>query len=201
VVEVDEKPLIALDVDGVLYRWTESAIDTFHALRGLEIPQPEGESYDLKDWVTKDDWHWLWNSRAPRRRCFGTGRPYADGVRAAWELEKLTRVILMTSRPANVIDVTMRWASAQHLRPHALVHVPGVKKWQHEFIRDCKLFIDDKPENALGVRDELGIPVFVPRRTYNGVLDGEPGIVVFNDWTVVLDWVRENLNAEEGERG
>lgn len=198
------KPLIGLDLDGVLYRWTESAADTLHALRGVKVPDYGEDQYwdHIKEYLSKDDWNFLWNSREARRRCFGSGRPYADGVRAAWELEKLTRVVIMTHRPANVMDVTMAWLSAQGLRPHAVVHIAdGDTKWEHEFAPHLKCFIDDNPDNALSISDELGIPTFVPARKYNRSVIPEADIVRFTDWETPLRWVRNNLNAEEGERG
>lgn len=186
-------PLIGLDCDGVLYRWDEAVWDTLRALRGVERPEyAEDHWFAIRDAMLKDDWHWLWNAKEPRRRMFGSGRPYAEGVRAAWELERLGRVVIVTHRPADVMDVTMAWLAAQRIRPHGLLHFGhGDKKWEHEL--SCATYIDDSAENAVAIAAK-GIPVHVPRRPWNReVHDGSDLILPFDDWSQPLDWIKENL--------
>lgn len=188
-----EKLLLALDLDGVLYRWTEAAIDTLHDLRGLG-PDHYGEDThwdQIKEHVSDDDWHYLWNARTARKRMFRTGRSYADGVRAARELEKITTTVMMTRRPPDAAADTMAWIATHRLNPHGLLVIGGGTKHEHPFAKDFDLLVDDNPDVARGWRDEVGTPVFMPARPYNAECVDEEGITRFEDWAVVINWVKE----------
>jgi len=183
------RSLIGLDLDGVLYRWTEAALATVHALRGREVPEYGEDQHwnHIKEVLSPEEWKWLWSDPEARQYCFATGRAYADGVRAAVALERRGDVVIVTSRPADTNHVTAAWLARHGVPYHALVVVPGPgEKHLHPFVGLCDIFVDDNPDNARNIA-ELGVPVYVPARDYNEEVQGEPGIIRFTDWEEVTN--------------
>ena len=188
------KPLLAVDIDGVLY-------DFISATCSLLRQDGYVVSYDdithwhaLESIVGKAANAKLWEGDT-RRELFRAGPAHLDSVAACRRMAQYVDLAIITHRPLDCADITMRWLADHHIHPRELHFAAGRDKGT---IADCIGYIDDRGDNAIEIAETTGRRVWVPRRPWNGDLPekmGAGGIRYFDSWGVVEDWVKREVEV------
>ena len=188
-----QKPLLGCDIDGVLYDF-DSAARAILRQYGHNIPAVESAHWNgLEDEVGFDAWARMWSHSASRRELFRGGPAYISGVKTCRRLQQIVDLVIITHRPLDVADITMRWLANQKITPRALHFAGGRDKGAVE--QRCIGYVEDRADNAREIAETTGCPVFVPRRPWNVGLDDDGLITYFDDWRVVEKWAKETVGG------
>lgn len=183
---------IGIDIDGVLYPWTECANEALVAQFGIEDPGDHLHWDWVKEKVTKEQWAWLWSEEGQAasfgnwRRCYaGTSEAFGAILGSGHECHFVTH-----RDPAKAsVDTALFLAHHFGRRSWAGLHVlSGAPKHQ---LMEWDVFIDDKPETVLDMLIQTRAQVFAPVRPWNAELAGydTPRLIRYADPTEVAEWV------------
>lgn len=173
-------------MDGVCSDWTYGARRMLNQRFDLNLdPNKESESWDeIMNLVTKDQWRWLWDAGV-KRGLFYTLRQVPGTAGALRHLSQKHDIYLLTDRPKAARFDTFRWIVEQ---------LPGIDfaglvfskaKWKIP----CDIYLDDKPENVLGVIENRAPSIPVLRsREYNKHVEWPWRV---NDWEEFIRLVEE----------
>ncbi len=190
------RPRLGLDMDGVLYKWTDTARLLVRYHKGID----PGESLSwnhIKDRVPTEVWDWLWSDGITKHGLFRHGNAFKESFEAVQELnDDGWDVVVITTRPPLAYNDTLGWLS-YHKIPAREVHMVdfGTKK----STIPCDLYIDDGPDNVLDVA-EHGRHALYWRRPWNSTVDvSNPLVVEVSSWSEVLRYSRVFLKAQLAE--
>lgn len=181
--------MFGCDLDGCVYAFDEAARSLLR-VHGLDVPaEPSAYWSHLKDQVPHEAWEWMWGPG--RRKLFGGGHAHPGAVETLRQLESRVRIIFITHRPIDCADVTLRWLADQRLHPYGVMHVAGENKG--EAAPRCDFYVEDRDIVANEIHETTGSPVLLPRRPWNTSAWDDVGIIPFDEWTEVAQWVETNL--------
>lgn len=155
---------VGLDLDGVVYWFTKAANEAIMTRGYPDIGEWQGWNHG-KEFVTDEDWRWLWNQGTSIVfRADGPAYQGAQGFMRRLALEH--ELIICTHRPKRVAPATYAWIAATRCQAgevHVLDHnIPKSTVWDV-----CDVCIDDKPETCDDLLGNTGAHVFCPRRDWN----------------------------------
>jgi hypothetical protein len=192
------KPKIGVDLDGVVFAFDLGACLALK-LHGEPIEVRESTRWDeIKEYVSADSWQWLWNEGV--RDAFNFAPTYPGVPAALREIQTMMDMVIITHRPRNVIDITLRRLAELRLQPVAVHHIQGQDK--SLISPDCVAYIDDKPSNVTALAGAHDVPVFMPRKPWNaelhlvgsGMVMGNEtrpfDIRPYDNFNEVTEWVR-----------
>ena len=135
---------IALDLDGVCYNYSATAVFLLNHYKGYNLDWTETNSWDwLKEQVSNNDWLWLW-SGGVREGLFRYGSLIKGAAEGVKELSKFGKICAVTSRPTSAINDTLEWLAFMKW-PVAEVHILSNGENKAQVRPD--LAIDDAPHN------------------------------------------------------
>lgn len=119
-----ERPLIGVDVDGVLYCWDRTArymlrqkmIREGRAVP-IELTRPSTGWHMIQNTVREEDWEWLW-SEGVEQGLFRHGDVMSGAIFGVQALHEFADLMIITSRPEQGVHDTMAWLNLH------LSHVP-----------------------------------------------------------------------------
>lgn len=154
---MSKRPLIAVDVDGVLYCWDRTArymLREKYRREGREVPEglyePAQHWYGIKETVEKQDWNWLWEEGVDQG-LFRHGDIMSGAIFGMQGLAEFADLMIVTSRPQQAVYDTMSWLT-HHLRGH--VPLVGIDILSHGQPKSGvhpapDILIDDGPHNLV----------------------------------------------------
>lgn len=186
---------IGIDIDGVLFPWTDVANEAVVEHFDVPDPGPHQRWEWLKECITSGQWAWLW-SAVGQDIVFSHDRVYPDVVEAFNALLRnpAHRCHFVTHRDPRRTAVHTANFLSRHFggHPWAGVHVVQGSVAKCELM-EWDVFIDDKPETVREMLAFTQAMVFTPARPWNEELARihTPRLIRYRDpWTIVR-WVEE----------
>lgn len=208
------KPVIIVDIDGVLSRYYEDLI--------AESEVRWGKAYDINEDHTKM-WGVSYDEGVRRLQELRDDGFYGrlghdhEAVGVLGELSRTYSIITATSRPLYLEPVTSNWlkvayGSSISLNVHAGIFDDASVSYEQQLrttkvamvrnLRDQGLnlawFIDDEPKHAGGVATELGIPTIHVRKQWHQseAVDALPESVIRLDaWRAIWSHITDSVAA------
>ena len=184
---------IGIDIDGVLYPWTDVANRAVMDKFGVEDPGPHLHWDYLAEVIGEERFGWLW-TRQGQETCFSDFSIYPGARRAFTAIMKdpANKVHFVTHRdPRYTARFTAGYLSFHFdAHPWAGLHVlqngtpkHGLAYWD--------VFVDDKPETVYSMLTYTNAMVFAPARPWNTELHeyGSRRLIRYEDPAEVADWV------------
>ena len=187
---------IGLDIDGCMYQWDKTAR---YMLREVLPDSPYShdgplgrisEHWDyIQKHVTAEHWKWLW-TEGVRLGLFRHGHLFPGAVQAARALAEIGDVVAITHRPKAAVSDTLAWLSFQQL-PLSGVHLLTGQEPKSTVHPQCDVYLDDKPENCVDLKDHTRGVVAVMSRPWNeSWVNEDYAIKRVYDWPEFVAWVR-----------
>lgn len=188
---------VGIDIDGVLYPWTDAANQVCMQEFGIPDPGSHTTWYHLKDKVTGEQWKWVWSPEG-MRKIFGTLRTYpnADMFRGLLDDPRLECHFVTHRDPAILAGITADFLT--YLFPDSswegLIVTKGTPKIA---LYDWDYFVDDRSETVAEFLDGTDTFVFMPNRPWNTVTQGyyhwNERLYIYNDPQEVVDKIKDSL--------
>lgn len=189
------KVRLGLDLDGVLYRWS----DTARYLLGTYCGNDPGESENwnwIKDHISTEAWKWLWSAGVTEHGLFRYGSLYKGSREFLGRIEPYCDSVVITSRPPAAVRDTMDWLSYQKI-PTAEVHI--ISNAPKSSVQpQCDVYIDDAIHNCEDLLANTKGWVLMPNRPWNQVNETLEPVGRFFDWEQaedMLQLVHTKINA------
>ena len=148
---------------------------------GIDDPGEHTHWDHLEEFVTKEQFSWLWKSKAAEMVFGRLDLIYPGAANVVNALCNEHEVHFVTHRnPYAVAGVTGRWLN-YHFRNYTGVHVLNnrCKKWE---LGKWDVFIDDKVETVEGFVEHTRALVLMPDRPWNQETKVYRPDVVFKHW-------------------
>ena len=193
------KPIVLLDVDGVLANFVGHTLEQLASCGGTQLDVADWDTWNLLDnpkltELDKEKIKTLWNSVG---FCAGI-HPYPNTLKAVAELKKLAEVQFVTSPmwnphwPGERTEWLCNWF---HVKPDSVTHTSKkTNVWGN-------VFVDDKPEHVQAWHERWVAPprtisgghsaynrAFLWSHPYNSPVRGVERI---DDWAAVIDRVEK----------
>lgn len=137
------------DIDGVLYRWSDTA--RYLLKTHWDVDVEESTYYDyIKDHVSPEAWKWLWNEGVKNHGLFRYGSLYKGAREFLDRIQDYCDIVIITSRPASAVRDTMDWLSYQRI-PTSEVHVVNPGQAKSDVHPHCDVYFDDAEHNAIDI--------------------------------------------------
>lgn len=153
-----------IDLDGCVYRWSDTARFLLNWNFGLALGESTSWDY-LQQNTTPDQWRWLWREGVEQHGLFRHGNCYPGAFEALTDLARDHELVFITARPPNARADTLDWL-AYHRLPAREVHIIGASERKSEATRRCDWYVDDRPENVVDL-DRTGARTFLFDRPWN----------------------------------
>lgn len=187
---------IGVDLDGVVYRFSDTANYLIKEHFGIDIP--EWTDWDfapdfLEGYGRPEVWTWLWKSGIDLG-LFRYGSIYKGSREALVKLARMGDLVVITARPKSAVNDTLEWLAYQRF-PTSEVHIlSGAPKSTVK----CDVYIDDSLDNM----DELAqnAPAYSRLLLVDRPWNNQPqGYAVrCYDWQDVLRSVRAKYASHHG---
>lgn len=115
---------------------------------------------------------------------------HAKDVLSKWKKEH--ELYFISARGKNVRDITYKWFLEQELLYDHIELIGSHDKIKTAKNYNIDVFFEDKHDNAVGITEELGIPVLLFNTPYNQ----EPvpkGVIRVNTWLDADAWIQANF--------
>lgn len=158
------KVRFGLDIDGVLYRWSDTArylLKTY-----CDVDPGESETWNwIKDHISREAWTWLWSQAITEHGLFRYGSIYTGSREFLQRIEPYCDNVIITSRPALAVRDTMDWLSYQKV-PTTEVHI--INNAPKSSIQpQCDVYIDDALHNIQDLIENTTAHTIMPDKPWN----------------------------------
>lgn len=185
---------IGVDLDGVVYKWSDTARYLLKWKFGLEIGESLHWDY-IVERCTDQQWKWLWEADEDGgigRGLFRHGHCYKGSFEALKELDQLGDIVIITHRPKTALTDTLDWLSFQQV-PASTVHVMYREEAKSSVKPECGIYVDDKASNVIDLHENTGGKVVLWNRPWNlaeqKTLSKE--IEIINTWNDFIELTKE----------
>jgi uncharacterized HAD superfamily protein len=155
---------LGLDLDGVVYRFSDTANYLILAHHGIKLGDWTTWDYPEQH-VPKEVWGWLWTKAITDHGLFRYGSIYKGTREFLTAVAELANIVVITSRPPNAVQDTMAWLAYQQL-PTSEIHVLG-KQAKSTVQPQCDVYIDDAIHNCQDLIENTNALVIMPDRPWN----------------------------------
>lgn len=161
------KVRVGLDVDGVLYRFTDTA--AFLIKQHWDVELPAGGEWPtwnyVKDNVTPEIWKWLWSDAITEHSLFRYGSLYKGAREFLVHTEPYCDNIIITSRPPTAVQDTVDWLSYQRV-PMSGIHILGQEP-KSSVQPQCDVYVDDALHNIQDLIENTTAHTIMPDKPWN----------------------------------
>lgn len=204
---MSNRPLIAVDVDGVLYHWERTARYMLRRKRrrdNLAIPSAldfPSTGWDMiEELVSEADWDWLW-SEGIEQGLFRYGHVVGGSLEGIEALHDFADLVIVTSRPEQAVNDTLAWLSLMLDKVdltgiHILSH--GQAKSTVQPLPD--LLIDDGPHNMRDWTANTDSPFVLFSQPWNEHVDARGQATRAHGWPETVEVARAVLTQTWDER-
>jgi hypothetical protein len=154
---------LGLDIDGVIYKWPETARYLLLTHWGLENVSFEGR---IENHIPAEINAWLWSEGVKDHGLFRYGSIYKGSREFLAKIEPFCDNVIITRRPFNAIPDTLDWLAYQKL-PTAEIHIVGPNKSKSEVTPHCDVYLDDEIGNVNDFLENTKARVIMPDRPWN----------------------------------
>ena len=143
---------VGLDIDGVIYKWADTARYLLNTQRGYSLGESTHWDY-LQYNVSGEDWNWLWKEGV-QLGLFRYGHLYKGAIEGIKALAALAEIHVVTHRPQQAINDTLAFLSYLTGTPEMLGVFSGVHILTEQEPKSsigADVYIDDSAD----VADEL----------------------------------------------
>lgn len=185
---------IAVDLDGVVYKWSDTARWLLLWKFGVEVGESQHWSY-IEENVTEQQWAWLWQDDEDGgigRGLFRHGHCYKGSFEALKELDQIGDIVTITHRPKAALNDTLQWL-AFHRVPTSAVHLLYREESKSSVQPHCQVYVDDKMENCIDLFENTEGLVCLWDRPWNQHQQkGMPkGIKIVHTWDEFVQLTKE----------
>lgn len=172
---------LAVDLDGVLYKWSETAAFLLNDHFGYQLGESNSWDY-LQKSITNNEWQWLWTGGV-EKGLFRHGHCEKGGIEALRALFKKGHdVVIVTSRPRQAIQDTLAWIG-YHEIPASEIHILGPKVSKAKKVPNCDIYLDDKPTHVRDYSENTQGAAYLFDQPWNR---GEEDLPRIKDWAHFL---------------
>lgn len=186
---------LGIDIDGTVTCPT-SLLPHINKQFGCNLVLDDIKEYDLtKAFPVNEEEFYEWY-RSAEEAIYETSpaQEYAKMILSAWQ--QRFELFYISARGKNVLDCTVQWFEREEI-PFDHIELIG----SHHKIETAKklevdAFFEDKHDNAVGIHEELNIPVILFDTPYNR----EPipnGVIRVTNWQEANEWINKLFPIEE----
>ncbi|WOV88839.1 hypothetical protein QWT69_06975 [Sporosarcina oncorhynchi] len=185
-----------IDIDGTVTCPT-SLLPHINEKFGCNLILDDIKEYDLTKAIRIDEKEFSEWYRSAESVIYETSpaQEYAKMILSEWK--KRYELFYISARGENVMDCTRQWFDNEQI-PYDHIELIGT----HHKIEAAKefkvdVFFEDKHDNAVGIHEELNIPVLLFDTPYNREPIPE-GVIRVNGWKEANEWIKKLFptNAE-----
>ncbi len=190
------KPIIAVDIDEVLFPLVPDLIKYVDKAHKVKLAQSDFVKYNLEEIWEGDPAEAIQIFEKYKKQVSIEVAPIAGATEALGELAKSYEIIVMTSRDSTVEKVTHDWLNTHFPEIFTQVHLLGNRKdsvsWQRKS-EVCKelgvgYLIDDHLYNIIET-SEVGISTLLfGDYPWNQIANLPAGVTRVRDWSEVLEY-------------
>ena len=201
------------DIDGVIYRWDDTARYILQSKFGIDYLGDRSQSWDdIHDRLIahgdENKWKWLWSDGITKHGLFRYGSIYKGAREFLTSVAEKCDIVVITSRPPLATLDTMEWLGYQRF-PTQEVHIvrdrTGQKK--SDIVPHADVYLDDGPHNIADllekttdsrvmIMDRPWNQKFVP--STNGTATTFHRVTTWNQAIEIIDQEYERLNGGKG---
>lgn len=178
---------LCIDIDGCVYPWTQAVNIAVERQFGIRDIGDHLHWDHLKDFLTEDQWHWVWSKHAAEK-VFGQSLWYPHSREVINRLIKRgVEVHFVTHRnPRNTAEVTARYICESFPRYHG-IHVIDNSIEKSSIVNglNADAVIEDKPSVIDDLLWKTGAKVLVPVRPWNELARSSSLVLGFDHWREV----------------
>lgn len=140
--------------------------------------------------VTTEDFYKWFKQAEPE--IYATSPIQVDAHAILTEWKKQHELYFISARGHNVRDVTLQWFIEQNLEYDHIELIGTHDKIQTARNFEIDVFFEDKHDNAVGIAEELNIPVLLFNTPYNQ----QPvpnGVIRVNNWLEADSWIQHTF--------
>lgn len=140
--------------------------------------------------VTSENFYKWFKQAEPE--IYATSPIQVDAHAILTEWKKQHELYFISARGHNVRDVTLQWFIEQNLEYDHIELIGTHDKIQTARNFEIDVFFEDKHDNAVGIAEELNIPVLLFNTPYNQ----QPvpnGVVRVNNWLEADKWIQHTF--------
>lgn len=144
------RPVVIVDLDNVVYPWTEMMSEELWRLAGVKV-----EMGDYRTWSVWNDWgvpkglfDWVWEQSIREGVMYATGLPLSGAVDALWEISDMEYHIHIATARLNkfrlhdkAVESTVKW-----LKRYAIPY-RSLSFTEDKSLLSGEAIIDDNPKN------------------------------------------------------
>ncbi|GEN84372.1 putative nucleotidase YqfW [Sporosarcina luteola] len=186
---------LGIDIDGTVTCPT-SLLPHINKQFGCNLALDDIKEYDLtKAFPVQEEEFYEWY-RSAEELIYETSpaQEYAKMILSEWQ--QRFELFYISARGQNVLDCTVQWFEREEI-PYDHIELIG----SHHKIETAKkfevdAFFEDKHDNAVGIHEELNIPVILFDTPYNR----EPipnGVIRVTNWQEANEWINKLFPIEE----
>lgn len=184
-----------IDIDGTVTCPT-SLLPHINEQFGCNLILDDIKEYDLtKAFPITEEEFYTWYKQA-EATIYETSpaQEYAKLILTEWQ--KNYELFYISARGKNVLDCTLQWFEREDI-PFDHIELIG----SHHKIETAKnfkvdAFFEDKHDNAVGIHEELDIPVFLFDTPYNREPIPE-GVIRVRSWQEADEWIKKLFPIKE----
>lgn len=177
---------VALDLDGVVYKFAETYRYMLNLYRGHDFPPVEESwrSWDALDvFLTPEDREWIWDAGV-EEGLFRHGHIYKGAVEGVQELCRRADVVVISQRPKNAVLDTLEWLAYNRF-PISEVHIIGPERKKTDVPR-CDVYIDDSPAVIQDLASKTVARLLLWDRPWNQEWKQPPYVQRVSSWAEVM---------------
>ena len=173
--------IFGIDLDGVVYKWSETAKFMLEDQFDIKVPdQTCWGTWDKE--LTKEHWDWLWTDGI-KEGLFRHGHIYKGSIDALNQLATMGDIMIITSRPKAAHPDTLEWL-AFHRVPTSRVIMLGPGANKADVLPHCDMYVDDKVTNC----NQLAVDTDGKILLWDRPWSFEKGENLDNSVSVVTNW-------------
>ncbi|WP_019413698.1 hypothetical protein [Paenisporosarcina sp. TG20] len=180
-----------IDIDGTVTCPT-SLLPHINKAFSCNLVLDDIKEYDLTKAfpVSAEDFYKWFKLAEPE--IYATSPIQADAHAILTEWKKEHEIYFISARGDNVRDVTLQWFIEQNIQYDHIELIGTHNKIQTVKNHAIDVFFEDKHDNAVGITEELNIPVLLFNTPYNQ----QPvpnGVIRVNNWLEADAWIQHSF--------
>ncbi len=196
---LSKKPVIAIDIDEVLFPFTPEFLASHNAKHGTSLEPSDitnyhyiEELYNFKGGEDSEDLIESFFNEVYK----GNIGPYNGAIEAIEKLKKNFTLEIVTARRPSTLAITEKWLNRHFPAVFNGVHFPRLKPKDTTKVEVCKeigakYLIDDHPDNMQGVHDAGITPLLFGEDYPWNKEHGIEGVIRVKSWAEVLEFFDE----------
>lgn len=184
-----------IDIDGTVTCPT-SLLPHINKAFSCNLVLDDIKEYDLTKAfpVSPEDFYKWFKVAEPE--IYATSPIQVDAHAILTEWKKDHELYFISARGQNVRDVTLQWFVEQNLEYDHIELIGTHDKIQTARNYGIDVFFEDKHDNAVGIAEELNIPVLLFNTPYNQRAVPK-GVIRVNNWREADAWIQHSFLAQE----